>query len=79
MRRSDPRAAGDSAAYQRAFEKMEAEDPAALDAFEQLIAHDPEDGLAAFHLGTAASAANRAPTWCSRRSEQQAGASLSER
>lgn len=46
----DPRAAG-LGAYQHAFEKMEAEDPAAIDAFRALVAHDPGDGLAAFHLG----------------------------
>jgi adenylate cyclase len=37
-------------AYRRAFEKMEAGDPGALAAFEELVASHPEDGLAAFHL-----------------------------
>ncbi len=37
-------------AYQRAFELMAAESPEALDAFEQLVAAHPDDGLAAFHL-----------------------------
>jgi adenylate cyclase len=38
------------AAYQRAFDKMAAESPDALDAFEELVAAHPDDGLAAFHL-----------------------------
>jgi len=45
----DPRSDG-RAAYQRAFEKMEAEDPGALEAFEEFVASHPQDGLAAFHL-----------------------------
>lgn len=36
--------------YQRAFEKMEAEDPGALEAFEAFVASHPGDGLASFHL-----------------------------
>jgi len=36
--------------YQRAFDKMEAEDPGALAAFEEYVARHPKDGLAAFHL-----------------------------
>ncbi|MFN2425407.1 MAG: CHASE2 domain-containing protein [Candidatus Binatia bacterium] len=38
------------ASYERAFEKMEAEDPGALAAFEEFVASHPGDGLAAFHL-----------------------------
>jgi len=37
-------------AYQRAFEKMAAEDPGALEAFEEFVRNHPNDGLAAFHL-----------------------------
>jgi adenylate cyclase len=41
---------GRLAAYQRAFDKMAAESPDALAAFEALVAEYPDDGLAAFHL-----------------------------
>jgi len=41
---------GRLAAYQSAFEKMAAESPDAIDAFEALVNEHPDDGLAAFHL-----------------------------
>lgn len=37
-------------AYHAAFERMRADEPDAIDAFEKLVREHPSDGLAAFHL-----------------------------
>jgi adenylate cyclase len=39
-----------TAAYARAFEKLEAGDPGAIAAFAALIGERPEDALAQYHL-----------------------------
>lgn len=49
MSPEDPRCAA-LGAYRDAFAKMDANDPSALEAFRAIIAKDPGDGLAAFHL-----------------------------
>lgn len=49
MAPEDPRTAN-LGLYRRAFEKMEAGEPSAIDDLRELVAKDPRDGLAAFHL-----------------------------
>ncbi|HEX9703011.1 MAG TPA: adenylate/guanylate cyclase domain-containing protein, partial [Rhodospirillales bacterium] len=39
-----------TAAYRRAFEMLKRKDPAAIDAFRELLHNAPDDGLARFHL-----------------------------